>query len=51
VINPDSVAHFHVALRRGHTYTVRIYLPKAQAGRGYLDGTSHTRHVGGTAAV
>ena len=51
VINPASVAHFHVALRRGRTYIVRIYLPKAQSGRGYLDGVSHTRHVGGTAAV
>jgi hypothetical protein len=47
VINLQSVARFHVALLRGHTYYVRIYLPKVQAGPGYLDGTSHTRRVGG----
>ena len=51
VINPGSVAHFKVALQRGHTYTVRIYLPRSQAGSGYLDGVSHTRRVGGTSSV
>jgi hypothetical protein len=49
VINSQSVAKFHVALKRGHTYTLRIYLPQAQAGPGYLDGTSHSQRVGGTA--
>jgi hypothetical protein len=48
VINPLSVAKFHVTLKKGHTYTLRIYLPQQQAGHGYLDGTSHTQHVGGT---
>jgi hypothetical protein len=48
VINQYSVAKFHVKLRRGHTYTLRIYLPQAQAGPGYLDGTSQVRRVGGT---
>lgn len=48
VINPLSVAKFHVTLKKGHTYTLRIYLPQQQAGPGYLDGTSHTQHVGGT---
>jgi hypothetical protein len=47
VINLQSVARFHVALPRGKTYYVRIYLTKQQAGPGYLDGTSHTRRVGG----
>lgn len=47
VINPLSVAKFHVTLKKGHTYTLRIYLPQQQAGHGYLDGTSHTQHVGG----
>jgi hypothetical protein len=47
VINQNSVAKFRVPLRRGHTYTLRIYLPKAQAGPGYLDGTSHSQRVGG----
>jgi hypothetical protein len=51
VINPASVARFHVELRRGHTFVVRIYLPYAQAGPGYLAGTSHTRRVGGVSAV
>jgi hypothetical protein len=37
-----------VPLRRGHVYTLRIYLTKAQAGPGYLDGTSQIKHVGGT---
>jgi hypothetical protein len=50
VIDPASVAHFHVGFRRGRTYVVRIYLPYAQAGAGYLDGTSHTRRVGGASA-
>jgi hypothetical protein len=48
VINPLSVAKFHVHLRRGHTYTLRIYLPQRQAGPGYMDGTSHSQRVGGT---
>ena len=45
--NTQSVARFHVGLRRGHTYFVRIYLPQRQAGAGYLDGVSHVRRVGG----
>lgn len=49
VVNQFSVAKFHVALKRGRTYTVRIYLPQRQAGPGYLDGVSHIRRVGGTA--
>jgi hypothetical protein len=49
VINPFSVAKFHVALKKGHTYRLRIYLPQPQAGPGYLDGTSHSQRVGGTA--
>lgn len=49
VVNTFSVARFHVALKRGRTYTVRIYLPKRQAGPGYLDGVSHMRRVGGKA--
>lgn len=49
VINQYSVAKFRVPLRRGHTYTLRIYLTQAQAGPGYLDGTSAIKHVGGTA--
>lgn len=48
VINQRSVAKFRVPLRRGHTYTLRIYLTKAQAGSGYLDGTSLIQRVGGT---
>jgi hypothetical protein len=40
VINRHSVAKFPVSLKRGRTYTLRIYLTKAQAGGGYLDGTS-----------
>lgn len=51
VINAGSTAHFHVALARGHIYAVRIYLPRTQAGPGYLDGISHIRHVGGLTAV
>ncbi len=47
VVNTFSVAHFHVSLKRGHTYTVRIYLPQRQSGPGYLDGSSHIRRVGG----
>jgi hypothetical protein len=47
VTNLRSVARFHVNLRRGKTYFVRIYLPQRQAGAGYLDGTSHMRRVGG----
>ena len=47
VVNTFSVARFHVNLKRGHTYTVRIYLPQRQAGPGYLDGSSHIRRVGG----
>jgi len=49
VINQFSVAKFHVALKKGHTYTLRIYLPQRQAGPGYLAGTSHSQRVGGTA--
>jgi len=49
VINVQSVARFRVPLKHGHTYLVRIYLPDAQAGLGYLDGVSHMRRVGGTA--
>jgi hypothetical protein len=49
VTNIYSVARFHVNLRRGRTYNVRIYLPQRQAGFGYLDGVSHVRRVGGTA--
>lgn len=48
VVNHLSVATFKVVLPKGHTYSLRIYLPQAQAGKGYLDGTSHTRRVGGT---
>jgi hypothetical protein len=51
VIDAGSVAHFHVDLARGHTYTVRIYLPRTQAGPGYLDGISHIRRVGGLTPV
>lgn len=47
VINPLSVAKFHVRLRKGHTYNLRIYLPARQAGPGYMDGTSHSQRVGG----
>lgn len=47
VTNLQSVARFHVNLKRGKTYHVRIYLPQRQAGAGYLDGTSHVRRVGG----
>jgi hypothetical protein len=47
VTNLQSVARFHVNLRRGKTYYVRIYLPQRQAGPGYLDGVSHVRRVGG----
>ena len=49
VINQFSVAKFHVALKKGHTYTLRIYLPQQQAGPGYLYGASHTRRVAGHA--
>ncbi|MHB8643944.1 MAG: integrase core domain-containing protein [Gaiellaceae bacterium] len=48
VINQFSVAKFHVTLKKGHTYTLRIYLPQSQAGPGYLSGTSHTERVVGT---
>jgi hypothetical protein len=47
VVNQRSVARFHVRLHRGHTYTLRIYLTQAQAGPGYLDGTSIVQRVGG----
>ena len=50
VINPLSIARFHVHLKRGHTYTLRIYFPQRQAGPGYMDGTSHSQRVGGTGA-
>jgi hypothetical protein len=49
VVNQFSVAKFHVALKRGRTYTVRIYLPQRQAGPGYLNAVSHVRRVGGAA--
>ena len=49
VTNTQSVARFHVPLKRGRVYTVRIYLPQRQAGPGYLDGASHVRRVGGKA--
>ena len=49
VVNTLSVARFTVPLKRGRSYTVRIYLPQRQAGPGYLDGVSHVRRVGGTA--
>ena len=45
VIDQFSVARFHVALKAHRTYHLRIFLPKAQAGRGYLSGLSHTRTV------
>ena len=48
VINQHSVAKFRMPLRRGHTYTLRIYLTQPQAGGGYLDGTSIVQRVGGT---
>lgn len=48
VVNLQSIAKFHVTLKRHHTYYVRIYLPKIQAGPGYLDGSSAVRQVGGT---
>lgn len=48
VINQYSFAKFRVRLPRGHVYTLRIYLTKAQAGPGYLDGTSQIKRVGGT---
>jgi len=48
VINQHSVAKFRVPLRRGHTYALRIYLTQAQAGAGYLAGTSAVKRVGGT---
>jgi hypothetical protein len=47
VINQRSVARFHVRLRHGHTYALRIYLTQSQAGPGYLDGTSQIQRVGG----
>lgn len=47
VIDQQSVAKFHVTLAKGKTYTTRIYLSKAQAGPGYLDGSSAIRRVGG----
>ena len=48
VINQTSAAKFHLRLRRGHTYKLRIYLTAAQAGPGYLAGASPTRRVRGT---
>jgi hypothetical protein len=47
VTNLNSVARFHVNLKRGKTFFVRIYLPQRQSGPGYLDGVSHVRRVGG----
>jgi hypothetical protein len=49
VTNTASIAKFRVPLKRGRTYTVRIYLPKRQSGPGYLDGTSRVRRVAGRA--
>ena len=43
VLNVNSFARFKVKLPRGSSY-VRVYLTKAQAGAGYLDGTSAIRH-------
>ena len=48
VINQHSVAKFRVPLKRGHTYSLRIFLTKSQAGGGYIDGTSIIQRVGGT---
>ena len=45
VINQYSVAKFHIALKAHRTYHLRIYLPQAQAGPGYLNGLSMTRRV------
>lgn len=42
VLNLNSVARFRVRLPRGVSY-VRVYLTRAQAGLGYLDGVSHIR--------
>ncbi len=48
VINQHSVAKFRMPLKRGHTYSLRIFLTKSQAGGGYLSGTSIVQRVGGT---
>jgi hypothetical protein len=42
VLDLNSTARFHKKLPRGVSI-VRVYLTKAQAGPGYLDGVSHTR--------
>ena len=42
VLNLNSSAKFKVKLPRGTSY-VRVYITKAQAGGGYLDGVSATR--------
>jgi hypothetical protein len=42
VLDTLSVARFTVTLPRGVSF-VRVYLTRAQAGAGYLDGTSHIR--------
>jgi len=42
VLDLNSTARFHKKLPRGVSF-VRVYLTKAQAGPGYLDGVSHTR--------
>jgi len=42
VLNVSSVAKFKVKLPKGASY-VRVYLTPAQAGAGYLNGTSTTR--------
>jgi hypothetical protein len=47
VINQRSVAKFRLPLRRGHTYALRIFLSRAQAGPGYLAGASEIQRVGG----
>jgi hypothetical protein len=45
VIGETSVAKFHVALKPHKTYHLRIYLPRRQAGQGYLNGISRVRTV------
>jgi hypothetical protein len=40
VINQYSVAQFHMNLRPHTRYHLRIYLPKAQAGVGYLKASA-----------
>lgn len=42
VLDINSIARFRVKLPRGVSF-VRVYLTRAQAGAGYLDGVSHIR--------